>query len=111
MLSSLPISNASSMRMQSLVAQEHGRAKYLHSSSNLLGKFDVVIPPLGESISDGVIAAVLKRPGDAVAPDEPIAQIETDKVTIDIPAPASGVLAEILINKDDTVVGNPPDST
>lgn len=55
--------------------------------------------------SDGVICAVLKNVGDSVGVDETIAQIETDKVTVDIKAPSAGTLAEILVRKEDTVTG------
>ncbi|KAL3035881.1 hypothetical protein AAZX31_02G275200 [Glycine max] len=64
---------------------------------------DVVVPPLAESISDGTLAQFLKRPGDRVNADEPIAQIETDKVTIDVSSPESGVILKLLANEGDTV--------
>ncbi|HRI55435.1 MAG TPA: dihydrolipoamide succinyltransferase, partial [Pseudomonadota bacterium] len=53
---------------------------------------ELVIPPLGESIAEGTIAKWLKRVGDYVATDEPLAELETDKVTVTLPAPTSGVL-------------------
>ena len=65
---------------------------------------DVVVPPLGDSISEGTIAAVLKGAGEAVLENETIAQIETDKVTIDIKSPADGTLVGLLVKADDTVV-------
>jgi 2-oxoglutarate dehydrogenase E2 component (dihydrolipoamide succinyltransferase) len=55
---------------------------------------DIVIPPLGESIREAVIARWLKRVGEHAAADEPVVQLETDKVTMDLPAPAAGVLSE-----------------
>ncbi|MED6134716.1 hypothetical protein PIB30_039637 [Stylosanthes scabra] len=64
---------------------------------------DVVVPPLAESIADGTLAKFLKRPGDRVSIDEPIAQIETDKVTIDVSSPESGVIVKLLANEGDTV--------
>jgi 2-oxoglutarate dehydrogenase E2 component (dihydrolipoamide succinyltransferase) len=64
----------------------------------------VEVPAMGDSITEGAIAAVLKQPGDAVAVDEVIAQIETDKVTIDVRAPVAGVVAEVLVAEGDTVV-------
>ncbi|KAK7372008.1 hypothetical protein VNO80_05376 [Phaseolus coccineus] len=64
---------------------------------------DVVVPPLAESIADGTLANFLKRPGDRVKADEPIAQIETDKVTIDVSSPESGVILKFLANEGDTV--------
>ncbi|AEE85267.1 Dihydrolipoamide succinyltransferase [Arabidopsis thaliana] len=58
---------------------------------------------MGESITDGTLATFLKKPGERVQADEAIAQIETDKVTIDIASPASGVIQEFLVNEGDTV--------
>ena len=65
---------------------------------------DVVVPPLAESIEDGTLATFLKRPGDRVNVDETIAQIETDKVTIDVSSPESGVILKLLANEGDTVM-------
>jgi len=56
---------------------------------------DVQVPALGESITEGTLAQWLKKPGEAVAADEPIASLETDKVSVEVPSPASGTLAEI----------------
>ncbi len=53
---------------------------------------DVVVPQLGESITEAVVAKWLKQVGDAVAADEPIAELETDKITVQLPAPAAGAL-------------------
>ncbi|KAK7300053.1 hypothetical protein RJT34_10885 [Clitoria ternatea] len=72
-------------------------------SSDSGDSVDVVVPPLAESISDGTLAKFLKRPGDRVNADEPIAQIETDKVTIDVSSPESGVILKLLANEGDTV--------
>jgi 2-oxoglutarate dehydrogenase E2 component (dihydrolipoamide succinyltransferase) len=55
---------------------------------------DLVVPQLGESITEGVIARWLKQVGDAVAPDEPVADLETDKVTMQILSPVAGALKE-----------------
>ncbi|KAL0875319.1 hypothetical protein Bca101_025024 [Brassica carinata] len=64
---------------------------------------EAVVPHMGESITDGTLANFLKKPGDRVEADEAIAQIETDKVTIDIASPASGVIQEFLVKEGDTV--------
>jgi 2-oxoglutarate dehydrogenase E2 component (dihydrolipoamide succinyltransferase) len=64
---------------------------------------DVQVPALGESITEGTLAQWLKKPGEAVAADEPIASLETDKVTVEVPSPAAGVLAEQLVKEGDTV--------
>jgi 2-oxoglutarate dehydrogenase E2 component (dihydrolipoamide succinyltransferase) len=64
---------------------------------------EVKVPALGESITEGTLAQWLKKPGEAVAADEPIATLETDKVSVDVPSPSAGVLAETLVNEGDTV--------
>jgi 2-oxoglutarate dehydrogenase E2 component (dihydrolipoamide succinyltransferase) len=64
---------------------------------------DVQVPALGESITEGTLAQWLKKPGEAVAADEPIASLETDKVTVEVPSPVAGVLAEQLVKEGDTV--------
>jgi 2-oxoglutarate dehydrogenase E2 component (dihydrolipoamide succinyltransferase) len=57
---------------------------------------EIKVPTLGESITEATVSKWLKRPGDPVAADEPVAELETDKVTLEVPAPAAGTLAEIL---------------
>ena len=57
---------------------------------------EIKVPSLGESITEATVSKWLKRPGEPVAVDEPVAELETDKVTLEVPAPAAGTLAEIL---------------
>jgi 2-oxoglutarate dehydrogenase E2 component (dihydrolipoamide succinyltransferase) len=64
---------------------------------------DVEVPALGESITEGTLAQWLKKPGEAVAQDEPIASLETDKVSVEVPSPVAGVLSEQLAQEGDTV--------
>ena len=64
---------------------------------------DVQVPALGESITEGTLAQWLKKPGEAVAADEPIASLETDKVSVEVPSPVAGVLTEQLVQEGDTV--------
>jgi 2-oxoglutarate dehydrogenase E2 component (dihydrolipoamide succinyltransferase) len=64
---------------------------------------DVQVPVLGESITEGTLAQWLKKPGEAVKADEPIASLETDKVTVEVPAPVAGVLSEQLVQEGETV--------
>ncbi|KAL8239220.1 hypothetical protein R6Q59_015787 [Mikania micrantha] len=64
---------------------------------------DAVVPFMGESISDGTLATFLKKPGDRVEIDEPIAQVETDKVTIDVASPEAGIIQEFVAKEGDTV--------
>ncbi|XP_051131735.1 dihydrolipoyllysine-residue succinyltransferase component of 2-oxoglutarate dehydrogenase complex 2, mitochondrial-like [Andrographis paniculata] len=72
-------------------------------SSNDGDVFEAVVPFMGESITDGTLATFLKKPGDRVEVDEPIAQIETDKVTIDVNSPEAGVIKEFIAKEGDTV--------
>ena len=64
---------------------------------------DVVMPQMGESITEGTLTKWLKKVGDAVAQDEPIFEISTDKVDAEIPSPAAGVLKEIRVQEGSTV--------
>jgi 2-oxoglutarate dehydrogenase E2 component (dihydrolipoamide succinyltransferase) len=64
---------------------------------------DVEVPALGESITEGTLAEWLKKPGEAVAADEPIASLETDKVSVEVPSPVAGVLTEQLVQAGDNV--------
>ena len=64
---------------------------------------DVKVPALGESITEGTLAQWLKKPGETVAADEPIASLETDKVSVEVPSPVAGTLAEQLFQEGDTV--------
>ena len=58
---------------------------------------DVVMPQLGETVREGTISVWHKNVGDQVRTDEPLFEVETDKVTMDIQAPAAGVLTEIVV--------------
>ena len=64
---------------------------------------DVKVPALGESITEGTLAQWLKAPGEAVAADEPIASLETDKVSVEVPSPVAGTISEQLFKEGDTV--------
>ena len=67
------------------------------------GIVEVVMPQMGESLSEGTIVKWLKQPGDAVGHDEPLFELSTDKVDTDVPAPAAGVLTTILAKEGETV--------
>ncbi len=56
---------------------------------------DVTLPQLGETVTEGTITRWFKKVGDTVAADEPLVELETDKVTVEVPAPAAGVLEAI----------------
>src|SRR5262249_62075701 len=64
---------------------------------------ELTVPALGESITEAVVGKWNKKVGDAVAVDEPLVVLETDKVTIDVPAPAAGTIAAIAHPEGDTV--------
>ena len=64
---------------------------------------DVVMPQMGVSVSEGTITKWLKQEGEHVEADEPLLEISTDKVDAEIPAPAAGILAEILVQQGETV--------
>ncbi len=64
---------------------------------------DILVPTLGESVSEATIGRWFKKPGDSVAADEPLVELETDKVTLEVNAPAAGELGEILVKDGETV--------
>ena len=64
---------------------------------------DILVPTMGESVTEGTVAQWLKQPGDTVAQDEPVVEVETDKVTLEVNAPAAGVLEKILAEEGATV--------
>jgi len=64
---------------------------------------DIRVPALGESVTEATVGKWFKQPGDAVAVDEPLVELETDKVTLEVPAPAAGVLSEIAVKDGETV--------
>jgi 2-oxoglutarate dehydrogenase E2 component (dihydrolipoamide succinyltransferase) len=64
---------------------------------------DIRVPTLGESVTEATVGKWFKQPGDAVAVDEPLVELETDKVTLEVPAPAAGVLSDIAVKDGDTV--------
>ncbi|WP_454655705.1 2-oxoglutarate dehydrogenase complex dihydrolipoyllysine-residue succinyltransferase [Bosea beijingensis] len=64
---------------------------------------EIRVPTLGESVSEATIGKWFKKPGEAVKADEPLVELETDKVTLEVNAPAAGVLGEIVAKEGDTV--------
>ncbi len=64
---------------------------------------EVKVPTLGESVTEATVGQWLKKPGEAVALDEPIASLETDKVAIEVPSPVAGAMGEQLVKEGDTV--------
>jgi len=64
---------------------------------------EIRVPTLGESVTEATIGKWFKKAGDTVAVDEPLVELETDKVTIEVPAPAAGVLTDVAVKDGDTV--------
>jgi 2-oxoglutarate dehydrogenase E2 component (dihydrolipoamide succinyltransferase) len=64
---------------------------------------EIRVPTLGESVTEATVGKWFKKSGDAVKADEPLVELETDKVTVEVPAPASGVLEEIKVSEGQTV--------
>jgi 2-oxoglutarate dehydrogenase E2 component (dihydrolipoamide succinyltransferase) len=64
---------------------------------------EIKVPTLGESVTEATIARWYKKPGDAVKVDEPLVELETDKVTVEVPSPAAGVIEAILVKEGETV--------
>src|SRR6202171_5596923 len=64
---------------------------------------EIRVPTLGESVTEATIGRWFKKAGDAVAVDEPLVELETDKVTIEVPAPSAGILGEITAKDGETV--------
>src|SRR5580692_11771605 len=70
--------------------------------------YEVTMPKLGETVTEGVVSQWLKQVGDTVAFDDPLFEVSTDKVDSEIPSPFDGVLLEVLVAPGDTVpVGTP----
>jgi len=64
---------------------------------------EIRVPTLGESVTEATVAQWFKKPGEAVQVDEPLVELETDKVTVEVPAPVAGVLSEIIAKDGETV--------
>jgi 2-oxoglutarate dehydrogenase E2 component (dihydrolipoamide succinyltransferase) len=65
---------------------------------------EVKVPTLGESVSEASLGQWLKQPGEAVAVDEPIASLETDKVAVEVPSPVAGIMGQQMVKEGDTVL-------
>src|SRR5262245_43537517 len=90
-------------RLQSLVAEgvrliaKARRPEQVRLKKEILMALkDIVVPVMGESVAEATISKWFKKAGDAVRADEPVAELETDKVTLEVNAPAGGVLKEIV---------------
>ncbi|MDN5567455.1 MAG: dihydrolipoamide succinyltransferase, partial [Paracoccus sp. (in: a-proteobacteria)] len=85
-------------------AEDAKPAEKSEGQDKMTGKsVDVMVPSLGESVTEATVATWFKKPGDSVEMDEMLCELETDKVSVEVPAPAAGVLAEILAEEGATV--------
>lgn len=75
----------------------------MNKKTTLQTQKDIIVPPMGESISEATIARWLKHQGESVTMDEPLVELETDKVTLEVSSPATGVLTDIFVKEGDTV--------
>jgi 2-oxoglutarate dehydrogenase E2 component (dihydrolipoamide succinyltransferase) len=64
---------------------------------------EIRVPALGESVTEAIVGKWFKKAGDAVKADEPLVELETDKVTLEVNAPSAGVISEIRVKEGDTV--------
>jgi 2-oxoglutarate dehydrogenase E2 component (dihydrolipoamide succinyltransferase) len=80
-----------------------GRDKPGHDEEGKSTMAEIRVPTLGESVTEATIGKWFKKPGDPVAVDEPLVELETDKVTIEVPAPAAGTLGDIAAKDGETV--------
>src|SRR5450755_3671794 len=64
---------------------------------------EIKVPAMGESVTEATVARWFKKEGDAVKRDEPLLELETDKVTVEVPAPADGAIESISVKAGDTV--------
>lgn len=89
---------------EELLPKAEAGAKPKEGQGKMSGKsVDVMVPTLGESVTEATVATWFKKVGDSVAQDEMLCELETDKVSVEVPAPAAGVLAEILAPEGETV--------
>ncbi|MFC3613058.1 2-oxoglutarate dehydrogenase complex dihydrolipoyllysine-residue succinyltransferase [Lutimaribacter marinistellae] len=76
------------------------------SAAEPAASVDVMVPTLGESVTEATVSTWFKKVGDTVAQDEMLCELETDKVSVEVPAPAAGILAEIVAAEGSTVEAN-----
>ena len=89
---------------EEMLPKHDAGAKPQEGQKKMSGKsIDVMVPTLGESVTEATVATWFKKVGDTVQQDEMLCELETDKVSVEVPAPASGVLAEILAEEGATV--------
>jgi len=75
----------------------------MNTKTTLPVQKEIVVPPMGESISEATIARWLKAKGEKVSMDEPLVELETDKVTVEVGSPTAGILTDVLVKQGETV--------
>jgi len=83
-------------------AQQAGASKPAATGGGGSG-IDVMVPTLGESVTEATVSTWFKKPGDAVEQDEMLCELETDKVSVEVPSPTSGILTEVIAQEGETV--------
>ena len=63
----------------------------------------ILVPALGESVTEATVSKWLKNQGDKISSDEPLVELETDKVNVEVPSPSSGTLEKIVVKEGETV--------
>jgi 2-oxoglutarate dehydrogenase E2 component (dihydrolipoamide succinyltransferase) len=63
----------------------------------------IIVPTLGESVTEATVSKWLKSQGESVSADEPLVELETDKVNVEVPSPTSGILGSIIVKEGETV--------
>src|SRR5690606_14007762 len=85
-------------------ARGHGSCTEEHKERTQMAIVEVKVPQLSESVAEATLLQWKKKAGEALAQDEILIEIETDKVVLEVPAPSAGVLAEIVVDDGGTVV-------
>src|SRR6202022_3699420 len=105
-----PVTRAAGLRSQPsritgspAFAEDDSTALWPHRLLRIQVMTEIRVPTLGESVTEATIGRWFKKAGDAVAVDEPLVELETDKVTIEVPAPSAGTLGEIVAKDGETV--------
>src|SRR5579871_3462150 len=90
-------------KRQSALGGRNGRQKARGALRRNYMAIEIRVPPLGESVSEATVGRWFKKAGEEVRADEPVVELETDKVTLEVNAPAAGVLSEISVKTGETV--------
>ncbi|GAW34329.1 dihydrolipoyllysine-residue succinyltransferase component of 2-oxoglutarate dehydrogenase complex [Roseovarius sp. A-2] len=103
LLATITVGDAKSAPAKETKDDKAKTAQASSDSNGDKGNTDVMVPTLGESVSEATVSTWFKKVGDSVSQDEMLCELETDKVSVEVPAPAAGTLCEILAQEGDTV--------